>query len=460
MSDSSISQNMTRNFADAKTRIVVIVGLVVVVVMVIGGILAVGKSQPNSSAQGGSARVLETSAGGIGTVQVDAATTTSERVQDLQRRAAEEAAAQAQAQNNAFIGGLDLVTVDDPLRDGDINVVQETSAEAGRFVPNNTPRVRVANLASNPIQAPRRVRRAEPTPMPTPLPAVQTDPERYNRMVDAMAQLLVPRENIPQEVKVFVAPGEYVPPGAQSAAGAQAQAQFPQLSSVETVSIDPSQFGQDAPAPAGNGGLAPVSEANGEFNDGADDRMDRKIIRAGDILYGRMITRLLSTTPSVVIGEIVEGDLKGTRLIGSFNRGYDRMSIQFTRASLPDGSSAQVQLVAIDPRTTLASMSSDVDYHTFERIALTAGTAFVAGFAEALGNVDSTTVVSSDGGSTTSQSESDLADSVFSGLSAAAAAWNAEIQKDAERYSQPSIVVMEGTVMGLVSLQDSFRETR
>lgn len=106
----------------------------------------------------------------------------------------------------------------------------------------------------------------------------------------------------------------------------------------------------------------------------------KRLLRPGSIIYAEFTTRLKSTLPSPVIGEIAQGPLSGYKLIGAWTRAkdVDAMTIQFSQIVLPDGTTAPLTAFAVDPNSTLPAVASSVDYHVLSRTANFMGATFLA----------------------------------------------------------------------------------
>ena len=106
-------------------------------------------------------------------------------------------------------------------------------------------------------------------------------------------------------------------------------------------------------------------------------------IQPGDMLYAVVDTAVNSDVPSAVMATVSTGKLRKTRLIGKFQRLDERLVLTFTRAVLPDGSSAGIEAYAVDPKTTEVSVASSVDTHFLERWGGLIAASFLEGFGEA-----------------------------------------------------------------------------
>lgn len=105
-------------------------------------------------------------------------------------------------------------------------------------------------------------------------------------------------------------------------------------------------------------------------------------IKAGSVLFGVLDTGINSDEKSPIMATIVEGKLKGAKLLGSFQRVEEKVVLQFTTLSLPMlSSSIPINAVAIDANTARTALASSVDNHYMLRY----GTLFAASFMSGVG---------------------------------------------------------------------------
>lgn len=187
---------------------------------------------------------------------------------------------------------------------------------------------------------------------------------------------------------------------------------------------------------------------------------DRLLAQAGDVLYATMVTRVLSTAPGPVLAEMATGPFQGARLLGRFVQQDDRLLIAFTRLSLPDGRFADIEAVAIDPQTSLTTLADEVARHRLQRVALAFGTAFAGGVAAGIAATDQTIIVGDEGTVTISRSEQSLGEAVASGAAAAVEAVARDAEATQGRLRTPTVVVREGSLVGLLLLKDIVAQTR
>lgn len=108
----------------------------------------------------------------------------------------------------------------------------------------------------------------------------------------------------------------------------------------------------------------------------------------GTVLRARLLGRAVSTEPGPVLAEIVQGPLRGARLIGEFRPGQEGLLMAFRRMSVPreDGvETVAVEAVAVDPETLAPSVATSVDRRLVERLATAFVTSFMAGIGQAIG---------------------------------------------------------------------------
>ena len=99
----------------------------------------------------------------------------------------------------------------------------------------------------------------------------------------------------------------------------------------------------------------PVVTADASGSDQAGQgASETPIIPAGTILYGETLTSSSSDLPGPVLVQVTTGPYKGSRLVGRFStaESVDRMVVQFSAMTLPDGTSAPVTAPPTSASTT------------------------------------------------------------------------------------------------------------
>jgi intracellular multiplication protein IcmE len=176
------------------------------------------------------------------------------------------------------------------------------------------------------------------------------------------------------------------------------------------------------------------------------------IVPAAQVLYARVITEASSREPSPVLAEIASGNLRGSRLIGSFSASDDRMILSFNRLVKPDGTTLNIDAVGIDPNTGRTGLASRVNHHYIRRYGLTMASEFISGMAEALSQPTTTNAVSSEGTITQIADPRTTEEAAYAGLSDAADEFSTQLQADAAKYSEPTVIIDQGALIGVLFL--------
>lgn len=95
------------------------------------------------------------------------------------------------------------------------------------------------------------------------------------------------------------------------------------------------------------------------------------IIKSGERAYVNIETATNTDEPSTVIAQLLSGKALGMTLFGEVtqNKNYT-ISIKFNKINLPNGTSADINAMAVDPQTGRTSIKGDVDSKIFERFVL------------------------------------------------------------------------------------------
>lgn len=201
-------------------------------------------------------------------------------------------------------------------------------------------------------------------------------------------------------------------------------------------------------------------------------------IKAGCIMFGVLDTSLNSDEPSPILATVVDGrcendatslnncptnitgvcnnggylNLKGAKLVGSFQRVDKKVIVTFNSMNVPGlSSSIAVNAVAIDPNTARTALADHVDSHYLLRFGTLFATSFIGGFGKAIEESGSTTNISLAGISQTFQN--------FSAAQEAAIALGNVGQRFGEVLAStfnrpPTVEVNSGTGIGLLFMAD------
>jgi intracellular multiplication protein IcmE len=281
-----------------------------------------------------------------------------------------------------------------------------------------------------PEPPPLPARQVAPQPMPEPLPGpVLQQPQR---------QVLTPQEaqNLLQAM--------------------QRQAELFQLRGYQpaaTIFYDI----RDQDGSNGSGAAAkpqiPASSIRPEAN--SNDLNGIQVPPPGTILYARLIGRANSDNPGPIVGEILQGDFLGARIVGQFQTGRDGLIMQFRTMTIPARNGqpprvVQIEAVAVDTDTLSSSLATSVNRRELERIAFAFGTAFLRGLGQAIGQ--SGTIVSRGLTGVVVQNPTfNTRQQLLIGAGAAAGAAG-EIAQEIYGNRPPTIIVEAGTPFGLLFL--------
>ncbi len=192
-------------------------------------------------------------------------------------------------------------------------------------------------------------------------------------------------------------------------------------------------------------------EAN--VNKNKVDLKNNDIYKAGNIIFAVLDTEVNSDENSPVMATIVQGDLKGSKVIGNFQRVEKKVLISFSVLSIPRlDSSMAIQAVAIDPNTSKPPMASDVDNHYLLRYGTVLASGFLSGFGEAFQKAGSQIETTSSGTVSTMPALT-VAQKGLVGLGTMAQQFNAAISEKAAK-AQPTVRVKAGVSIGILLMAD------
>lgn len=109
------------------------------------------------------------------------------------------------------------------------------------------------------------------------------------------------------------------------------------------------------------------------------------IMRPGDILYGETLTSVSSDARAPVLVEIVSGNYRGARMVGTFtaDRRSETMVVNFTNMTLADGTTVDIEAYAVDGRSAETAVASDVERRYLQRYGPVLAATFLSSFAQA-----------------------------------------------------------------------------
>lgn len=200
-----------------------------------------------------------------------------------------------------------------------------------------------------------------------------------------------------------------------------------------------------------------VQTASGDFNLNGQIGGIRLPL-PGTIVYAEMIGEANSDAPGPVLAKLLQGDLAGTTLIGTFTTMKESLVLKFTTLTMgtsPNGDEVNktvgVSAVAVDTKTISTGLATDVDHHFLSNVALGAAASFAQGFGQAIGQSGTTTVISGTGTVTSTSSDKTLSQQLWQ--AGGTAAGNAGQSLNQLYGNRPiTIKIAAGTPIGVLFL--------
>lgn len=196
-----------------------------------------------------------------------------------------------------------------------------------------------------------------------------------------------------------------------------------------------------------------VQQASYDSSNSSSSNKGPAFVRAGSVVPAVMLTAINSDEPGPVLAQIVTGPLKGARLIGQMVSSDQRVVVQFSSLSMPGASQTfNISSFAIDPDTSRTGLATDVNNHYFLRYGLGLAAAFISGYGEAVQNSGSTTTTNTFGGTTTimgDMTHKQIAESAFGKVGQKL---GSELDKETNRA--PTVTVASGTSIGVLFMAD------
>ena len=204
--------------------------------------------------------------------------------------------------------------------------------------------------------------------------------------------------------------------------------------------------GEQGPGTAGQAGQG-VANANAvsvASAASADVVRETVIIPAGELIYAETLTSTNSDLAgSPVLVELTTGEYRGSRLIGTFtvNEASDRMVIQFSSLTTPDGESYGVSAFAVDGVSAEVAVASGKDRRYLQRYAPILAAAFITSYAVAQAAPEQTLTTVGDETAVVEKQRTER-QSLYAGLGAATAAIGADLVANAPKG--PKIILRDG----------------
>ncbi len=183
----------------------------------------------------------------------------------------------------------------------------------------------------------------------------------------------------------------------------------------------------------------------------SDDDVEIILYPAGRIAYAQILTEANSDVPGPVLAQILSGPLSGSRILGSFEKEKELLTLNFDTI-IVKGISIDVDAVAIDPDTTLPAMATDVDHHYLARVVLPMASAFITGMASAISESGRTNITIQGETVAEETEDTDSEQEVASGIEEAGQKLSEIIDETADDI-EVTVRVEAGTPMGILFLE-------
>lgn len=232
------------------------------------------------------------------------------------------------------------------------------------------------------------------------------------------------------------------------------QGMIQQMGSISlTLSRNNAMIVSDDPLPDEQ---APVATAEAGADAAGTEPAPTPIIPAGTILYGETLTSSSSDLPGPVLVQVTAGPFKGARLVGKFAtaEAVDRMVVEFSSMTLPDGTGIAVSAFAVDGVSAETAVASDVNRRYLQRYAPILAAAFITGYAGAAAQPSEELVDLGDGntvvtGTTTEQQN------LYAGLAAASEAIGSDLIRNAPKG--PEVILRSGWPVGIMFVEPALQ---
>lgn len=201
-----------------------------------------------------------------------------------------------------------------------------------------------------------------------------------------------------------------------------------------------------------------LAEASLSESNSSKDAALPVVAKAGSIFFGVLETAINSDEPSPILAKIVQGPLKGAKLIGTIevpDKG-EKIVLKFNTINMPsEKSSNKISAVAIDPDSARTALASDVDNHYFLRWGSLFASAFLEGYSKAVGESGTTVnTTTAPGSTTTTTNKASLSgkEQLFEGLGRVGERWSEALGDNFNR--KPTITIDSGVGVGILITSD------
>ncbi|NBX67194.1 MAG: hypothetical protein EBQ96_09385 [Proteobacteria bacterium] len=197
------------------------------------------------------------------------------------------------------------------------------------------------------------------------------------------------------------------------------------------------------------------ANAEGGDNPNTEPKEVEILVPAGTIVYAQTLTEANTDAPGPVLARISNGPLKGNKIIGTFDKNEEFLTLNFNTVVVK-GVSQSVNAVALDPKTTLPAVATEVDHRYLRRFVLPAAARFIQGMGDAIAQREQTVTVNN---GTTTSSQADL--KPREELAAGLAEGTQELADQLDQMGEDTKVMIKvhaGTPIGILFLEPVTKE--
>lgn len=173
------------------------------------------------------------------------------------------------------------------------------------------------------------------------------------------------------------------------------------------------------------------------------------LVPAGTIAYAQTITEANSDVQGPVLARIASGPLTGSRILGTFQLRQKKLVLVFNKVVIK-GVTYPVNGIALDPKTTLPAVVTEVDNRYWRRFILPAAARFIEGMGDAIAQREQSVVVSN-GTAVSSQSDLNTTEELAAGFAEGTRSISEDIDALGNNI-QPLVRVHAGTPIGVLFL--------
>lgn len=218
--------------------------------------------------------------------------------------------------------------------------------------------------------------------------------------------------------------------------------------------ISSSDLPENSPEPIGQARTQSEAQQNAPAQRGRGNRATASSygIRPGDQMYAAMDIKLNSDAPGPVAAEVIAGDNRGAKLLGSFDRQRESLVVKFSQFVPADrGAPVSIEAYAVSPETSSTAVASHVNNHTLSRWGGLIAARFAEGYGDALRRDGSTvaTNIGTGGASAIIQNANqDAGKNALQALGSVGQAVGDQLEQNFDR--PPTVTLAAGETIGVL----------